>query len=266
MRRAVLPWLSLWDKDGADLWRVAVSADARRSSQHATIDDVTSSSLATWIVLDHAGPATSRYALERSVALVDAPIDPVSRRQARSMTDNEVADVIASFSTAARRVRDLGRRPVIAVDDDGLLHRTLSLDPRAGARPRLLALLAACAPCELCLTIEDLSPGGLAPSDGIEFARQALEVSSSTMVVATGGTAAYGPLHTRRKGSSLDRTGLGLASAAWLIGRLDGAHPVDVFGLLRMGADDLVDREAVIARAHRLGLAGIVQATRLAAR
>jgi hypothetical protein len=259
-------WLSLLDHDGAELWRVAVSAEARRWPRQSTIDELTSSSEATWIVLDHAGPAASRHALERSVALVGTPLDPVSRRRARAMTDAEIAAVIGSFADAARRVRELGRRPVIAIDDDGLLHRALSYDPAAGARPRLLELIAACAPCELCLTIEDLCPGGLDPSAGIDFARQALTVSSSSMVIATGGTAAYDPLHSRRKGNSVDRTGVGLASAAWLVGRLDVTDPVDVFGLLRTSADAPMDRDAVVARAQRVGLAGIVQAPRDTAR
>jgi hypothetical protein len=254
--------LSCFDRDGADLWRVAVADDARRSPSHPTIDDVTVTTQAPCIVLDHAGPATSRHARARAKALAGTPVDPVSGRRAEAMTPTEVAATTAAFAAAATRVRALGRRPVLAVDDDGLLHRALASDAGPGARTRVLDVIAACAPCELCLIIEDLAPGGLDPSGGIEFARKALGVSSSTMLIAAGGTAAFQPLCQRRKGNSVDETGLALASAAWLVGRLEQFASVEVYGLVRTVADVTLDRAAVLSRARRLGLDGVVHAPR----
>jgi hypothetical protein len=248
-----LPWLVCRDRDGATLWRVAVRADGRRDPAQTVITDVVGASegaAADGIVLDHAGPAASRHALERAVALAGTPVDPVSGRRARELSPVEVQDLIAAFAAAAVRVRAGGRRVVVAVDDDGLLHRALS--PLGGAPDvdLVVRVIAACAPCDLRLVVEDLAPGGLDPAAGIAFARRAVAIAGADRVFAGGGTAAFDPLWSRRKGKSVDRSGLGLASAAWLIGRVE----VPVFGVVRGPVD--VDR--VAARARGLGLAGVL--------
>ncbi len=236
------------------MWRVAVRADGRRSPQHATIDDVDHQTIADAIVLDHAGPASSRHAVERAVALVGAPLDPVSGRRARALLPFEVDAVIATWSAAAERVRASGRRAVVAVDDDGLLHRALS--PLGGTpdADTVVGIIAACAPCDLHLTIEDLAPGGLDATAGLAFARRALAVAGATRVYAGGGTAAFDPLWSRRKGNSIDRSGLGLASAVWL----SGCVSVPVFGVVRGVVDVDVDVDVVTRRARGLGLAGVL--------
>gem|GEM_PF-1550577 len=250
MDAAPLPWWSCRDRDGAAQWRVAVRADGRRHPHHATVGDVDDRAVADTIVLDHAGPAASRHAVERAVALVDAPIDPVSGRRARALLPVEVDAMIAAWSAAAARVRTLGRRVVIAVDDDGLLHRALS--PLGGTPDPdvVLRVIAACAPCDLRLTIEDLAPGGIDATAGIAFATRAVATAGATRVFAGGGTAAFDPLWSRRKGRSVDTGGLGLASAAWLPGRIG----VPVVGVVR-GA---VDVDVVTRRARALGLAGVL--------
>lgn len=228
-------------------------ADGRRAAGHACIDDVAdlvTGIVADTIVLDHAGPAASRHALDRPVALVGTPVDPVSQRRARPLDDHERTALIAAFADAAHRVRASGRRVVVAVDDDGLLHRALS--PLGGPSDVevVLRVIAACSPCDLRVVVEDLAPGGLDATAGIAFARRAVDVADATRVIAGGGTAAFDPLWSRRKGRSVDTSGLSLASAAWLVGRID----VPVLGLVR-GA---VDVDVVTERARRLGLAGIV--------
>jgi hypothetical protein len=245
-----LPWRTCRDRDGGALWRVAVRADGRRAPDHATIDDVDADACATTIILDHAGPAASRHARARAVALCGSPIDPVSGRRALALDDAGRHQLLAVFADAARRVRAAGRHVVIAVDDDGLLHRALS--PLGGAVDVefLLRLIAACAPCDLRLVVEDLAPGGLDATAGIAFARRAIDAAGATAVIAGGGTAAFDPLWSRRKGRSVDASGLSLASAAWLVGRVG----VPVFGVVRGAAD--VD--VVTTRAQRLGFAGIV--------
>lgn len=225
-------------------------ADGRRAPDHATIDDVDADAIATTILLDHAGPAASRHAVARAVALGGSPIDPVSGRRALALDDAGRQQLIAAFAEAARRVRAGGRRVAIAVDDDGLLHRALS--PLGGAVDvdLLLQVIAACAPCDLRLVVEDLAPGGLDATAGIAFARRAIDVAGAAVVFAGGGTAAFDPLWSRRKGRSVDTSGLSLASGAWLVGRVG----IPVFGVVR-GATDI---DVVTERAQRLGLAGIV--------
>jgi hypothetical protein len=253
-----LPWLTCRDRDGANLWRIAVRADGRRAADHASLDDLPASLaanrdgdvVADTVVLDHAGPAASRHAVERSVALVGTPVDPVSQRRARPLDDDERSALIAAFADGARRVRASGRRVVVAIDDDGLLHRGLSPIGGAPDVELVLRVIAACAPCDLRLVIEDLAPGGLDASAGIAFARRAVDVAGATRIIASGGTAAFDPLWSRRKGRSVDTSGLSLASAAWLVGRL----AVPVLGLVR----GTVDIEVVMTRARRLGLAGVV--------
>jgi hypothetical protein len=55
---------------------------------------------------------------------------------------------------------------------------------------------------------------------------------------------------------------LALASAAWLVGRLEQFASVEVYGLVRTVADVTLDRAAVLSRARRLGLDGVVHAPR----
>lgn len=246
-----LPWLSCRDRDGGDLWRVAIRADGRRQPDHATIAGVDHAAIARTIVLDHAGPAASRHASDRAIALAGTPVDAVSGRRARTPTGGEQELLIAAWSDAAARARGLGHAIVIAVDDDGLLHRAVSPLEGAPDPDLVLAIIAACAPCDLRLTVEDLAPGGLDATAGLAFARRAIAVAGATRVFAGGGTAAFDPLWSRRKGQSLDRSGLGLASAGWLVGRVD----VPVHGVVRGD----VDVDVVTARGLALGLEGIVQ-------
>jgi hypothetical protein len=233
------------------LVRLAVSPNGRRHPGQAVLDEASLAALPgdTMVVLDHAGPAASRWATERAVA-VDEVVDPASGRRARALDDQEWATLVDAFAAAARRVRAAGHAVVVAVDGDGLLHAALSPLQSPSRPERVLEVLAACAPCTPLLTIEDLAPGGLDASAGVAFAVAAIEAAKAPMLIATGGTAWLLPLLERRKGRSVDQTGLALASAGWCVGRV----AVPVVGVVR----DDVDVDVALAAARRLGLAGVV--------
>ena len=233
------------------LVRLAVRADGRRRPTQAVVDDEVLASLPadTIVVLDHAGPAASRWSLERSVA-VDAVCDPVSGRRARAVADSEWSALVSAWKDAARLVRASGRLVGVAVDGDGLLHAALSPLQSPSRPDRVLEVLAACAPCIPLLTIEDLAPGGLDASAGVAFARVAIMAARATTIMATAGTGWLLPLRDRRKGGSVDETGLALASAGWCMGRVDAS----IVGVVRPGVPVAV----AVAAARRLGLTGVV--------
>lgn len=233
------------------LVRLAVRADGRRHPSQAVVD---AEGLATLpadaiVLLDHAGPVASRWSLERSVA-VDAVCDPVSGRRARAAADSEWSALVSAWMDAARLVRATGRVVAVAVDGDGLLHAALSPLQSPSRPDRVLAVLAACAPCIPLLTIEDLAPGGLDASAGVAFARAAVVAARATTLMATAGTGWLLPLRDRRKGGSVDETGLALASAGWCIGRVDAT----IVGVVRASVPVAV----AVAAARRLGLTGVV--------
>lgn len=202
------------------------------------------------VVLDHAGPAASRWSLQRSVG-VDITTDPLSARKSAALDDDGWSAVVAAYAAAAAAIRARGGTVVVAVDDDGLLHAALS--PLASSPPRadrVLEVLAACAPCDVLVVVEDLAPRGIDATAGIAFAASAVAAAQSRVLYATAGTAWLPPLRDRRKGRSVDDVGFDLSSAAWLVGRVG----VPVFGVVRSAASVA----ALQVAAQRLGLAGIV--------
>ena len=165
-----------------------------------------------------------------------------------------VIGVFVVLLEPGRRLLATSREPdrvVVAVDDDGLLHTALSpLSSIPTRRDRVLTILAACAPCDVLLVIEDLAPRGLDPTAGIAFARDAVLITNAKRLYATAGTAWLPPLRDRKKGRSVDIEAHDLASAAWAVGRVD----VEVYGVVRTAAPlDLVARKA-----RQFGLAGFI--------
>jgi hypothetical protein len=229
--------------------RKAVCDDGRRGPQHAVVSTCTVSA-GDVVVLDHAGPAASRWSLQRSAG-VDISTDPLSTRKSFALDDAGWAAVVAAYVAAAAAVRAQGGTVVVAVDDDGLLHAALSPLASAPPRPdRVLEILAACAPCDVLLVVEDLAPRGIDATAGIAFAKQAVATARSQVLYATAGTAWLPPLRDRRKGRSVDDVGFDLSSAAWAVGRVG----VPVFGVVRSAATVA----ALQAAARRLGLSGLV--------
>lgn len=231
--------------------RVAVATIGRRFAQHAVAGAGDRLDDGAVVILDHAGPAASRWSLERAIGSAIA-VDPVSDRRCSAIEDDGWLLVVDEFAAAARIVRAAGGRVVVAVDDDGLLHTALS--PLTSSPPRsdrVLAVLRACAPCDLLLVIEDLAPRGIDVTTGLAFAKHAVLVAGAQRLYATGGTAWLPPLRDRKKGRSTDCEGFDLATAAWAVRRVVG---VEVHAVVRSDAPLALLR----SRAHRLGLTGFL--------
>jgi hypothetical protein len=201
--------------------------------------------------LDHAGPAAARWSTDRPVGIAAAP-EVTTGRIPRALDDAGWQEVGAAFAAGAARLRAHGHLPLVALDADGLLHGCVS--PLVGGTPdpaRALAVLRACAPCDVLVVVEDLAPGGLDPTAGVAFARQAVVEAQAATLWATAGTAHLAPLQERRKGGSADDVGHFLASAAWCVGRV---------GVPIVAVGHSVARDDVLrARAATFGLAGVAR-------
>lgn len=209
------------------------------------------------LLLQHSGPAASRWSSERAVAAADV-LDPKSHRRARAISADEFDAVVADYAAAARAAHAAGYGVVVDVADDGLLHQALSplLSP---SRPDLvLRVVAACAPCALRIVVEDLAPGGLDLCAGLDAVMRAAELSGGgdpargeDVVVVTAGSAWLAPLYDRHKGSNSDASGVALASSAFAVGRLTGRR---VFGEVSAATS----APAVIERTRAVGLDGVL--------
>lgn len=234
------------------LWTVAVRADGRRHPGAACVtDDAPLPGVrGEPILLDHAGPRAALWSTARALGASAAP-EPSSGRRPRPLDDDGWRDLEHAFALAVQAVRAAGREPVLALDDDGLLHHAIS--PRTGGAPeeprraRALSLHRACGAIDVAVCVEELCPGGSDATDGIELAR-ALCAQGATTVYASAGSHAFPPLRDRVKGGSEGDPALGLCSAAWLVGRV----PMPVVALVSRG-----DPTALTVRARALGLAGV---------
>jgi len=235
-----------------DLWRVAVSAAGRRAAGAQVLDDLT----ATWPagvvpLLDHAGPAAATWSLDRPLgpaAIKESQTD----RLPRVLDDEGWAAVIACFAAAAESCRRRGLRPVVALDDDGLLHGALSplMAPSGGQVHRVRELVVACAPCDVLVVVEDLAPGGTDATTGRGTCKEMVALAQATTLYATSGTVRLAPLKERDKGASVDVDGAFVASAAWAVAAVD--VPVVAVGRSAAGHGVLA------AAAAALGLTGVV--------
>lgn len=203
---------------------VAVRADGRRSARHPDVSSVALDAPGRLWVLDHAGPAAASWAVERPVGVTGRP-DPITGRSPRALDDAGWADIVAAFRVAAARCRDAGVAWALALDDDGLLHDALRHAPA-----RAFDVVAAVKPDVVVMPAEDLSPGGLDATDGIDLART-LVAGGVRHVIASAGCRALPPLRARHKGGTAGSSAAlraAAASAAWLVGRV----PVDVEALV----------------------------------
>jgi hypothetical protein len=239
------------------LRRLAVEAAGRRAADPAvapTVEEFADARALVsdeLLVLDHAGPAAARWSTERPVGVAAVP-EVRTGRVPRALDDEGWRQITTAFARGAALLRAHGRLPVIALDDDGLLHGCVSpLVMRHPPTGRVLAVLEACAPCDVLVVVEDLAPGGLDPTAGVAFARVAVAAAQATTLLATAGSAWLAPLHERTKGRSRDDVGHFLASAAWCVGRSD----VPVVAVGRSAASD----EHLRRRARALGLADVVR-------
>ena len=102
----------------------------------------------------------------------------------------------------------------------------------------------------IALTVEELCPGGLDPTDGILIA-QAFEKAGAQFIIASGGTADFPALKNRRlTKTQKDSNHAWLSSACWLIGRVN-------IPILAQGHFE--DSEEIRHRAKVCGLSGLVR-------
>lgn len=236
---------------------VAVSAAGRRAKDAVVVgadakDDVVERVRQGGLIalLDHAGPAAATWSVDRPLGPA-AIKESTTGRLPRVLDDDEFAGVVAEFKAAADAVRGAGVVPVVAALPDGLLHACCSplmcLPPR---QDRVVAVVAACAPCDVLVVVEDLAPGGLDPTAGVALAARLVEAARAQTLYATAGTVRLAPLLERDKGASVDVDGVFLSSAAWCVGRVG----VPVVAVGRSAATARVLKR----RANALNLAGFL--------
>ena len=232
------------------LWPIAVRADGRRGATAGALDDralVLPGAEPDVIVLDHAGPCAASWSADRAVGAADIAEVQTGRRP-RALDDAGWRALIDAYAQAAAVVRAAGRALALGVDDDGLLQSALS--PRTGGATaadrlgRVLAIHRAVGPIDAALCVEELCPGGLDATDGIEVAR-ALVAQGARTIYASAGSRAFPPLLTREKGESVGDPALALPSAAWLVGRVAAR----VVAVVPRG-----NRTELLPRARSLGL------------
>lgn len=143
--------------------------------------------------------------------------------------------------------------PFLSVDEDGPLAKLAS--PRTSTLPnieaRIEALLKNFKPeLGVALTVEELCPGGLDPTDGILIA-QAFEQAGAKFIIASGGTADFPALKNRRSTQmQKDSNYAWLSSACWLVGKVN----IPVFA-----QGSFENTEEIKHRAKVCGLSGLVR-------
>ena len=143
----------------------------------------------------------------------------------------------------------------LSVDEDGPLAKLAS--PRTSKLPdldsRIIALLKEFEPGQgVALTVEELCPGGLDPTDGILIA-QAFEKAGAAFIIASGGTADFPALKVRKSTKTQKEPNHAwLSSACWLIGRV--SIPVYAQGYFEAEFEP-----ELIRRAKVCGLSGLVR-------
>lgn len=215
---------------------VAVEAAGRRSVDAGTIADALPPIAAARkrgvpisVVLDHAGPAAGLWAKDRPIGPGEVP-EPRTGRRPRALEDEEWAALAQQLEAAAAACAAHDVPCILGVDDDGLLHATLSprSAPALSAARRLELILAlhravsrgAGRAVDVLLMVEELCPGGIDPTDGIAAAT-ALVAQGARRIFASAGSAVLPSLRYRQKGRTTRGATHVLASAAWLAGRVD---------------------------------------------
>lgn len=261
-RARALPWETRAlpaPSEGFLLWTLAVREDGRRVPDAPLVEASALRAAAARddvvVVLDHAGPEAGRWQEARALGPADVPA-PVSGRRPRALDDAGWDDVIASFARAGAACREHGvALALIGASDDGLLASALSplgfpgVSDEERRRPLLRALDAvrdAGVEVGVVLTVEELAPGGLDPTAGVEIAR-ACVAHGASLVVARAGTAWFPDLRSRPRRMGEDEPWL--ASALWLPSHVD--VPV-------LAAGPVVELSRALALAQRSGLAGVV--------
>ena len=251
MRNLVL--MQAPDQPRASLVVLAVSPEGRRTADAPmTVAALLTGEQRAIAVLDHAGPRASAWLIERALGPSEGA-DVVTGRTSLALDDPGWARITADFARQAEACRAAGIACVLGAHDDGLLHSALSPrsgDPEGGLR-RVLAIHRAVGAGDVVLVVEDLCPRGLDATDGIAIA-QALVGQGAKRIYAAAGSDALPPLRRRVKGTHESdprhAARSALASAAWLLGRVDA----EIVAVIPRGAPGLADD------VRALGLAGFV--------
>jgi hypothetical protein len=188
----------------------------------------------------------------------------------RYVSEDLKREFITLHISWANQLNQLGfKHLVLAADDDGLLHQTLSpryssldLEQRYSLVLKLYIELKKIYPdLMVLLPIEDLAPDGLDATDGVAIAK-ALVALGLKEIIATAGTRNFWPLYDRRqtKKKSLQQEDFlshepSLASALWL----KNIPNLSIWYLAFLSHDD-----EAIELAKDLGLVGLIKkATRI---
>lgn len=227
---AIQPWLGT---AAVALWPVAVEPLGRSFHESPLFDDVPAE---IWMaspqngtrlvpVLAHAGPEAGTHSKERPLG-PEAIVNPRHGRTPRVLDEAGWGALAQRYADAATHLRRHGADAlVLSMDDDGLLATTLSPRTHPSRTPaeRLSLVMQVLSSVQrtgvhlaVALTVEELCPHGLDPTDGIAIA-QALDAQGVEAIVASGGTRSFAPLHRREAATIVDDPCL--ATAAWLVGR-----------------------------------------------
>jgi hypothetical protein len=170
------------------------------------------------------------------------------------LSDAQLAEVVA-----------LGpEKIVISIDEDSEAIRSLSprfhdedaRDRAAASISDAIRIFSKGRECVVALTVEELCPGGLDPTEGIALAQRFVEAGACA-IIASGGTMDFPPLKFRRQTTLNQERQEGkdiwpetwLSSAMWLVGRVN--VPVYAQGLVS-------NLDNTLVRARELGLAGVI--------
>ncbi len=179
----------------------------------------------------------------------------------------QVVSVYEKYAEAAQKAGY--QIAVLSADEDGLLHQllsprfhqNLSFQSRLEIMLRLIQAIQKWIPrVGVALTVEELCPGGLDATDGIEIAL-AMEAAGVAFILANAGTRDFPALKNRRptklkneEANLPDNQEVNLASSLWLVGRVT----IPVFA-----QSDRVFVDDIAGIAKECGLAGIVSMSEL---
>jgi hypothetical protein len=182
-----------------------------------------------------------------------------------SWSEKQFQQIVSVYEKYAKAAKETNYGTVVlGADEDGLLHRLLS--------PRFYQQLSSASRLEIvvglfkaiqkwiphvgvALVIEELCPGGLDATDGIEIAL-ALQKAGASFILANAGTHDFPALKNRKPTKIKNEENnlpvnqeVNLASSLWLVGRIS----IPIFA-----QSDRVFVDDIIVIAKKCGLAGIV--------
>lgn len=228
---------------------VAVEAKGRSVMGMATAHDPLAFSEDDVVVLTHAGARAGSFLEERPIAASDAVL--VHGRRPLPLDDAGWRALSETYRGARAQLAARGARSFcLSIDDGGLLAAALSprTNPLADGETRIGRIvdvaraLVELGPVAVALTVEERAPQGIDATLGIATAR-ALAAVGVRHIVASRDAAGIVD-----EPVDLDTGDPAIASAAWLVGRVD----VPVFAQLQTNDPGRAARRAAAAGASGL--------------